>query len=63
MTNIKRLLEMKLKSIAETGASILVTGNPGCLLQIAKGCRSRGLQIEVLHPMELLGRVLEASPR
>jgi glycolate oxidase iron-sulfur subunit len=59
----ERLLEMKVNSIAETRASILVTGNPGCLLQIAKGCRSRGLQIEVLHPMELLGRVLEASPR
>lgn len=54
-----RLLEMKVKRIAETGASILVTGNPGCLLQIARGCRDRGLPVEVLHPVELLGRALD----
>jgi glycolate oxidase iron-sulfur subunit len=54
-----QLLEMKMKRIAETGASILVTGNPGCLLQIAKGCRDRGLPVEVLHPVELLGRALD----
>jgi len=33
-----------------------VTGNPGCLLQIAKGCRERGLDLEVLHPVTLLAR-------
>jgi glycolate oxidase iron-sulfur subunit len=53
-----RLLELKVGRIAETGARILVTGNPGCLLQIAKGCRERGLAVEVLHPVELLARAL-----
>ena len=57
-----RLLEMKVKRIAETGAGILVTGNPGCLLQIARGCRDRGLTVEVLHPVELLGRALDPAP-
>ena len=56
-----RLLEMKVKRIAETGASILVTGNPGCLLQIARGCRDRGLVVEVLHPVELLSRALDPA--
>lgn len=53
-----RLLELKVQRIAETGAQIVVTGNPGCLLQIARGCRERGLAIELLHPVELLGRAV-----
>ncbi|MEK7709520.1 MAG: (Fe-S)-binding protein, partial [candidate division NC10 bacterium] len=53
-----RLLEWKVQRVAATGASILATGNPGCLLQIARGCRERGVAIEVLHPVELLGRAL-----
>jgi glycolate oxidase iron-sulfur subunit len=51
-----RLLERKISRVAETGAQVLLAGNPGCLLQIAKGCRARGLGIEVLHPVELLTR-------
>ncbi len=53
-----QLVALKVRRIAETGASIVVTGNPGCLLQIAKGCRERGLAVELLHPVELLGRAL-----
>src|SRR5262249_44458292 len=37
-----RLLERKLDRIVETGARTVVTGNPGCMLQIAKGARARG---------------------
>jgi len=51
-----RLLAMKIDRLAETGAAAVVTGNPGCLLQIAKGCRERRLGIEVLHPVTLLAR-------
>ncbi len=60
----ERLLDMKVARIAETGARIVVTGNPGCLLQIAQGCRRRGLDVEVLHPAELLARAADrAGPR
>jgi glycolate oxidase iron-sulfur subunit len=55
-----RLLEMKLDRIVETGARTVVTANPGCMLQIAKGARARGLDLEVLHPVEVLARALEA---
>jgi glycolate oxidase iron-sulfur subunit len=55
------LLERKINRIVETGASIVASGNPGCLLQIAKGCRERRLDVEVLHPVELLGRSLNCS--
>ena len=53
-----QLLEQKVTRILDTGASIVVTGNPGCLLQIAKGLRARGAAIEVLHPVELLARAI-----
>jgi len=53
-----RLLQRKVDNIAATGATLIIAGNPGCLLQIAKGCRARGLDVEVLHPVELLGRAV-----
>jgi glycolate oxidase iron-sulfur subunit len=48
------------RNIAATGARLLVAGNPGCLLQIAKGCRERGLPVEVVHPVEILGRAVRS---
>ncbi|HXG02565.1 MAG TPA: (Fe-S)-binding protein [Candidatus Binatia bacterium] len=51
-----RLLDMKVARIAETGAQIVATGNPGCLLQIARGLRARGLPVEAVHPVSLLAR-------
>lgn len=58
-----RLLDRKVDRIAATRARMVVTGNPGCLLQIARGCRARGLDIEVLHPVELLARSVAAGDR
>ncbi|PYM09251.1 MAG: glycolate oxidase [Candidatus Rokuibacteriota bacterium] len=55
-----RLLERKVSNIAATGATLLVAGNPGCLLQIAKGCKARGLGIETVHPVELLARAVRS---
>jgi glycolate oxidase iron-sulfur subunit len=51
-----RLLDFKLDRIAETGARVVVAGNPGCLMQIAKGARARGLDLELAHPVTLLAR-------
>jgi glycolate oxidase iron-sulfur subunit len=55
------LLERKLARIRETGARVVAAGNPGCLLQIAKGCRAQGLAVEALHPVELLARSVDAA--
>jgi glycolate oxidase iron-sulfur subunit len=51
-----RLRDMKVSRIAESGARVVATGNPGCMLQIANGCRARGLDVEVVHPVQLLAR-------
>jgi glycolate oxidase iron-sulfur subunit len=49
-----RLLERKVEFIAETGASVVATGNPGCLAWIEQGLRARGLEVSVRHPVEIL---------
>ena len=48
------LLERKLDRIVETGAKVVVSGNPGCLLQLRMGFARRGLGIRAHHPVELL---------
>jgi len=56
----QELLALKVRRIAESGARVVATGNPGCLLQIAQGCRARGLDVELVHPVELLMRSVRA---
>jgi glycolate oxidase iron-sulfur subunit len=58
-----RLLERKLDRLAATGAQVVVTGNPGCLLQIRRGVAARGLGMGVHHPVELLAWSLGAASR
>jgi glycolate dehydrogenase iron-sulfur subunit len=50
----QQFLDRKIERINETGADVIVSGNPGCTLQIEKGLKERGLKIRVLHPVELL---------
>lgn len=48
------LLQRKLKYIKSTGAEIVATGNPGCLLQIINGAQQQGLNLRIVHPITLL---------
>lgn len=56
-----QVLEAKLDRIEATGARTVVTGNPGCLLQIEAGVESRGLDVEVVHLVDFLDRVWEET--
>lgn len=49
-----QVLDRKMRHIRRCHVDAVVTGNPGCLLQLALGARERGLPLRVLHPMELL---------
>jgi glycolate dehydrogenase iron-sulfur subunit len=50
-----RVLDEKLAHIKETGAQILVTGNPGCHMQIGAGAQLHGMEaLRLCHPIELL---------
>ena len=55
------LLERKMNHIAATGASVIATGNPGCMMQIAMGARERGIAMDVLHPVQLLDEAYRAG--
>ena len=50
----RQFLDRKIERIKETGAEVVVSGNPGCSLQIEKGLKDRGLNVRVVHPVELL---------
>lgn len=49
-----RLLDRKVDHVLSTGASVVATGNPGCLLQVMNGLRQRGANVRVVHPVTLL---------
>jgi glycolate oxidase iron-sulfur subunit len=57
----ERLLQLKLARIAETGARVVAAGNPGCLMQLAKGARAAGQDLEFVHPVTLLARAAGVS--
>ncbi len=48
------VLAPKLARIAETRASLVATGNPGCLMQIGAGLHQAGAGVRVVHPVDLL---------
>lgn len=50
----QRILDEKIANIIRSGAQVVASGNPGCLLQIRAGIRSHNLRIRVAHPVELL---------
>jgi glycolate oxidase iron-sulfur subunit len=48
------LVRRKLRHIKSTGAQVVATANPGCLLQIINGAQAEGLKLRVAHPITLL---------
>ncbi len=48
----------KVERIRETGARIVATGNPGCIMQISQQALEAGLVLEVMHPVTILSHAL-----
>jgi glycolate oxidase iron-sulfur subunit len=51
-----KILERKMDNIRQADPDIIVTGNPGCLLQIRHGLRQHGMEVELLHTATFLRR-------
>lgn len=49
-----RVLGDKVAAIRDTRADAVLTPNPGCMMQIGAGLLLEGLDIAVLHPIEIL---------
>ncbi len=54
------LLADKMRQAGATGAQIIATSNPGCLLQMRAGTRIHGTQQQVRHVVELLDEAISA---
>jgi len=52
------ILDAKMEQIRKARLDILVTGNPGCMFQFRYGAERAGMNLDVVHPVELLARSL-----
>ena len=55
------LLALKMESTRATKAEVIVTANPGCILQLRAGAAIHGTGQEVLHVVELLDRAINPA--
>jgi len=56
----RAVLERKLDSLAAADPDLVVTGNPGCLMQLRAGLVARGMRARAVHPIDLLDRAYGA---
>jgi glycolate oxidase iron-sulfur subunit len=58
----RELGDRKAAAVAATGADVLVTANPGCLMQIASAMRRNGGAIALAHTAEILDAAIRGTP-
>ncbi len=56
-----KILDRKMRHIAATGAEQVVTANPGCMMQIEQGLRSKGKPTRVVHVVDVLDEAYRAE--
>ena len=54
-----KFLERKIQNIKSTGAEWVVTGNPGCMIQLIYGAKKFDANIKIIHPVSLLKKAYE----
>ena len=54
-----KIMQRKIDHLAQTEATVVASGCPGCQMQLTTGVRRRGLPIRVTHPVTLLARAYE----
>jgi glycolate oxidase iron-sulfur subunit len=57
----RQVASRKVAAIVRSGADVVATGNPGCLLQIRGALRAAGSPVRVCHPVELLAAAYGAT--
>ena len=58
----RALGDRKATNVLATGADLLVTANPGCLMQIDAALRRAGTTLPLAHPVELLDASIRGAP-
>jgi glycolate oxidase iron-sulfur subunit len=54
-----QLLQRKMESVAASGADIIATANPGCMLQLEAGARLYGKGQRVMHVIQLIDQAYQ----
>lgn len=49
-----RVLDSKMRAVRQTGANIIATANPGCLMQLQYGAQREGMPLEARYITDLL---------
>jgi glycolate oxidase iron-sulfur subunit len=57
-----QILERKMANISSVHPDIIVTANPGCMVQIHYGLQKRGMPVEVMHTATFLKQCLMGRP-
>ncbi|HMD71590.1 MAG TPA: heterodisulfide reductase-related iron-sulfur binding cluster [Bryobacteraceae bacterium] len=57
-----RVLKSKMEAVNATGASIVASSNPGCMLQLQAGVRLHGTGQKVMHVVEILDQAYRKEP-
>ncbi len=55
--------DRKVQNCLATGAEMVVSSNPGCLMQIRAGLERAGRKLPVLHMVELLDAAIRGTPK
>ena len=58
-----QLRDRKVQNVLGTRAEVVVSGNPGCLLQIASGLEAAGQPLRMMHVVELVDRSIQQGRR
>ncbi len=57
----ERLLDSKMRWLSDTGATVIATANPGCVLQLEMGLKRAGLNGHVCHVVDLLDQAYRSE--
>ncbi len=56
-----KMLDRKVDNIQAIHPDVIVTGNPGCMLQIQHGLKEKGMNVELMHTATFLWRACDVS--
>ena len=56
-----RLLRSKMEKVGAATPDLVVTANPGCVMQLDTGVRAQGLDARVVHVVDVLDMAYQAE--
>lgn len=57
------VLDRKMENLKSTDAEIIASGCPGCQMQLMTGIQREGLNIKVMHPIQLLDQAYKSQDK